>query len=83
MHEGILNYLCDGIIPGHFIRAIIVGDFKMAMQVADDINLWILPVYYGFFYNHVSLAIWGDEERVHRHCLSFQNSENVFDRRAS
>ena len=71
MHGGIAEYLCSGIPPGDFLMAVLANDCKEALRCADDVNLWLLPVYYAFFYNHAPAGAWGSKRKVLDWCNSF------------
>lgn len=65
MHEPILQYVVEGIIPGAFLQGMIQKDMELALHHADMKNRWLLPVYFGFFYNHVPSPAWGSEKKMH------------------
>lgn len=64
MRDGIDRYLSRGVRPGNFLQAIIRKDLVGAMNHADDINIWLIPVYYSFFYSHAPSEAWGSQERM-------------------
>jgi hypothetical protein len=59
MRPGILRYIEHGIIPGRFLQAVICNDLQAACGQADDINIYLLPAYVGYFYNHAPAKCWG------------------------
>jgi hypothetical protein len=71
MHEGIIKYIYEGIIPGSFLRAVLENNLKDAIANADSTNILIISNYVEFFYNEVPGNIWGSEERVRGHAMSF------------
>lgn len=76
MHEGIINYLEFGILPGQFLRAVICNDLKAAVANADDENKWIIPVYVVFFYNEVPAIAVGSKNNMHEWCMKYVRGED-------
>jgi hypothetical protein len=64
MHNGILNYIIDGTIPGSFLQAVLNNDLKGAIVNADDTNITRLIAYVNFFYNAAPGNCWGSKELV-------------------
>ena len=64
MHEGILNYVNHGILPGDFLKAIITNDLKEAVNRADDENLDLLVAYVSLFYNHTPFPCYGSKHKM-------------------
>ena len=44
---------------GSFLEAVLCNDLWEACSLADDNNLWILPVIVAWLYNNVPAACWG------------------------
>lgn len=65
LHQGITQYLSKGVIPGYFLRTIIMKDFQEAMMAADDENLWLIPAVWSFFYNNAPSLAWGSSEKMY------------------
>lgn len=59
MHQGIINWVIDGILPGHFLTAILTNDLSRAIHRADHINLARLPQYVSFFRNCAPALCFG------------------------
>jgi hypothetical protein len=64
LRGGIERYVEHGILPGHFLRAIICNDLKDAVQRADTENMFLIAVYVAFFYNYCPSGCWGSKERM-------------------
>ena len=64
MKPGIRRYILDGVIPGHFLSAIVCNDLFDAFGRADDENVKIIEDYIRFFYNYPPSGCYGSEERV-------------------
>lgn len=64
MMPGLHRYLEYGVIPGHFLAAILKNDLSEAVSHADDFNLRNLPAYVGFMYNEMPISSWGSPARV-------------------
>jgi hypothetical protein len=73
LRSGIERYVEQGILPGHFLRAIISNDLKDAVQRADDDNLFMLAVYVAFFYNKCPMTCWGSKEKMLEWSAGFNN----------
>jgi hypothetical protein len=48
---------------GSFLEAVICNDLREACALADDKNLWILPVIVAWLYNHAPGGCWGSSEK--------------------
>jgi len=57
-------YIENGIIPGHFLQAIICNDLHKALAHADSENLRNIPAYPMFFYNQTPGLCWGSKEKM-------------------
>lgn len=64
MHQGILDYLDHGFMPGHFLTAVICNDLAKACAKADDENQRKLPDYVKFFWNYAPSNCWGSKETM-------------------
>jgi hypothetical protein len=62
MQDGILDYVLRGTQPGDFLTGVICNDLKKACWHADAENIWLIPVYAAFFYNHAPMESWGSKE---------------------
>ena len=63
--EGLELYVRDGIIPGHFLQALICNNLTMAVLRADSWNLGNIPAYVNFLYNDCPAPCWGSEEKMY------------------
>lgn len=66
MQDGIINYFCYQIPPGHFLQSIIKNDLYGAIMHADQTNSKLIGEYVHFFYNSVPAAAWGSEEKYNK-----------------
>ena len=66
MHGGYIRYLLDGILPGHFLRAVLSNDLKEACGRGDEENQRLLARHVFFLYNHCPGNSWGSLEAVER-----------------
>jgi hypothetical protein len=57
-------YVEHGILPGHFLTAVLSNDLKKAVGHADEINVQFLSEWVIWLYNEVPSACWGSPERV-------------------
>ena len=64
MMAGIRRYIERRIIPGDFLQSIICNDLGKACGYADEDNLWIIPVYVNYFYNHAPTSCWGSKQKM-------------------
>jgi hypothetical protein len=68
MHEGIVRYVEQGIVPGDFLQAVINNDLKRACMFADDHNKDRLHCFVMWFYNQAPSGCWGHENAVRDWC---------------
>ena len=76
MMPGIKRYIEEGIIPGHFLQAVISNNLSEACGRADDENMKNLPAYVAYFYNEAPATCWGSKERMqswHEKMMSKKN----------
>lgn len=64
MAYGLAYYIEYGQEQGHFLTAVLEGSIVRACYHADGSNLWVLPVYAAYLYNHAPLGCWGSKEKV-------------------
>ena len=79
MREGIAKHVAFGVPNGSFLTAMLSCNMEVAMNHADDTNMWLLPVYYAYFFNHIPMSAWGTAERVHlwkARCLKERENAN-------
>ena len=79
MGAALERYVRSGVLPGHFLRAVIANDFVAAISRADDTNVQSLPAYVGWFHNEAPSGCWGSTEKLLAWCehggMEGQNSE--------
>lgn len=64
MQGGLRRYLTHGIVPGHFLEAVLENDLTEAVKRADDVNIAALPNYIAFFYNYADRRSYGSQDKV-------------------
>jgi len=64
MRGGMIRYINTGIVPGHFLTAIITNDLKEVVRRADDENMQLIPLYVRWFYNQAPSPCWGSPTRL-------------------
>jgi hypothetical protein len=62
--EALRRYIEHGILPGHFLTAVLRNDLKEAVARADPVNQALLPVYVQWLYNRAPAACWGSPAQV-------------------
>ena len=60
----IKRYIEEGVEPGGFLKAVINNDLGYACSQADDINLWLIPVYATWLYNEAPSSSHGYNNAV-------------------
>jgi len=64
MMPGLLRYIEYGVMPGHFLTAVLENDLKEAVSQADENNMKNLPAYMGYLYNEAPIGCYGSPEIV-------------------
>lgn len=64
MRAGVACYVLLGTPPGHFLRAIIEGDFFEACRRADDVNGAALRKYALFLHNYAPGGCFGRADHL-------------------
>ena len=64
MHDGMIDYLINGIYPGSFLTAVLENDLRRAVNAADNANLPALGDWVMFLYHHAPSIAWGSPKRV-------------------
>lgn len=62
LRGGVERYLIHGVLPGSFLKAIIINDLKGAVLYADDQNVLLLRGIVKWFINHAPPRSWGSYE---------------------
>ena len=65
IRSGIQVYIERGVIPGHFLQAVICNDLSRAFGQADEINRERLHDIVRFFHNEAPGPCWGSREKMH------------------
>ncbi len=71
MRPAFVRYLCDGIIPGDFLRGVLANDLRATVMTASDENLELLPVYVSFLDNHAPEDAWGSRKAIREWAAAF------------
>lgn len=58
MRSAVKLYIEKGVIPGHFLQAVIANNLLDAVSRADPQNLALLPEWARFFWNEVPPDCW-------------------------
>ena len=66
MIGGLARYIEDHIPPGDFLREMLSNNLHEALGRADDKNMWMLPVYSAYLYNHVPSRCFGSKEKYEK-----------------
>ena len=64
LRDALEAYRDHGQPVGHFLTALLSRDFGEALERADNVTLWLLPIYYAFLYNEMPGNAHGSPERV-------------------
>lgn len=62
--DGMKRYIERGVIPGHFLTAVLENDFVEAVCRADHENLARILDFAHFIYNEAPQPCWGSVEKV-------------------
>lgn len=65
MHDGIVLWLMDGILPGSFMTAILENNLSEACNRADEMNRYRLYDFVFFLYNYAPISSWGSHDKVY------------------
>jgi len=64
MQNGVVLWVCMGILPGSFLRAVIKNDLFRACRAADETNQRAIFGYANFFHNYAPSDCFGSPEKV-------------------
>lgn len=67
--DGLQRYVNQRVPCGGFLTAVLENNLRLAVERADDTNIWLIPVYVSWLYNHAPSDCWGSREAV-THWLS-------------
>ena len=62
--ESLQAYVSERRPVGDFLTAILTNDLARAVAHADDTNVWLIPIYYGWVYNEAPQGCHGSKEKV-------------------
>jgi hypothetical protein len=66
MQDGIRQYLEEGVIPGKFLRNILMNNLVQSFGHADQHNKVAMEEWVNFLFNYLPANAWGSEEVVNR-----------------
>ena len=64
MMGGLTRYIEDGILPGHFLTAVLKNDLMGAFERADSENMKNIRAYVGYLYNETPIGCYGSKDAV-------------------
>ena len=64
MHDPIIRYVEDGVMPGRFLQRVLANDFSGAVVSADDQNIMVLRDYACLMFNDLPGDCWGSPQKV-------------------
>lgn len=64
MHEGMINYIEDGVPPGSFLAAVLENNLTMAVMKADHINRHRIVDFVEYLMWFSPNGCYGNEEAV-------------------
>jgi hypothetical protein len=67
MMFGIKRYVCEFILPGGFLEAVISNDLKQAVALADSENIKNIQAFAAFFYQHMPMICHGSIEEMNEY----------------
>ena len=62
--NGMIAYVDEHRLPGHFLQAVISNDLSEAVGRADDESIMVLKDIVGWFYNIAPGICWGSKEKM-------------------
>jgi hypothetical protein len=63
-HESLVRYIEHGVLPGHFLVAILINDLVGAVGRADETNAQLIAYYVAWLYAAAPAASWGSPDKV-------------------
>lgn len=64
LHEGLIRYFEDGIVPGSFMTAVLTNDLRNAVQRADHISIPHLQWIVNWLVWYAPSGAWGSITKV-------------------
>jgi hypothetical protein len=64
LHDGLVRYFSDGILPGGFMQAVLCNNLRHAVLRADPVSFFCLRDLVDFLVEHAPAPAWGSREAV-------------------
>jgi len=64
LQNGMKRYIEEGVIPGHFLRAVLENNLSESFARADDMNRLHMYDIVSWMYNEAPIDCWGSEKKV-------------------
>ena len=64
MMGGLERYINDGIMPGHFLTAVLENDLMAACSRADSENMKNIRAYAAYLWNEAPIGSYGSRAKV-------------------
>jgi hypothetical protein len=75
LHEGLRRFLVDGILPGHFLRAVLENDLAQAFLRSDPESRAGLHSLVLFLHHDAPADAWGHTYNVRTWCQNHRRIE--------
>ena len=79
LRDGMQRYLENGIMPGHFLTAVLENNLFDAVMRADSTNLSLMPDIVKWIYNEVPWEAHGSERIVKAWVSKSVEERNCYD----
>lgn len=66
LYEGLHRYVCEGVLPGHFLQAVLRNDLHDAVGLADDESFAALRLILMWLYNCTPGTCYGSQDAIDR-----------------
>lgn len=67
-------YITKGIVPGHFLTAVIENNLLGSIMYADDANLEALSRIVSFFYDQAPHNCWRSRDNMNKWITNFEEN---------
>lgn len=64
MMDALNLYVSHGVLPGHFLQAVLSNDLVGAFEHSDHVNTVFMREYVNWLYNEAPSCSWGSREKV-------------------
>lgn len=64
LRDHLVEYRESGTETGDFLTALLCKDLAGVIAHADNVNIWLIPIYYAWCQNELPAIAWGSAERV-------------------